>query len=66
MSRRYTSDHKLLVLRLLNAFNDDVTFTSRFTRIPERTLRDWRRDALSAGGLPRSAVKFQLTPKRRL
>ncbi len=65
MSNRYSSAHKLLVLRLLYAFYGDITFTSRFTGIPERTLRDWYADARRAGGLPRSAVRFQVQQKRR-
>ena len=48
MSRRYTPDHKALVLKILVSFKYDVTATSRFTGIPERTLRDWTRQIPSA------------------
>jgi hypothetical protein len=65
MSRRYSPEHKRLVLRLLSAFRGDVAMTSRFTGIPERTLRDWYADARRAGGLPRVAMRFALQPKRR-
>jgi len=42
MSRRYAPDHKLLVLRIFAAFFEgDIAATSRFTGIPERTIRDW-------------------------
>ncbi len=44
MSRRYASDHKALVLKILVSFKYDVTATSRYTGIPERTLRDWTRE----------------------
>ncbi|MEZ4671936.1 MAG: hypothetical protein R3E39_28870 [Anaerolineae bacterium] len=42
MSRRYATDHKQLVMRLVKeAFNGDVAKTARYANIPERTLRDW-------------------------
>ena len=65
MSKRYSPDHKLLVLRLFAAFNGDFAATSRFTGIPERTLRDWVVQARTAEGLPRSAIRFQPATKRR-
>jgi hypothetical protein len=65
MSRRYSPDHKRLVLRLLRAFSGDVAATSQFTGIPERTLRDWYADAKRAGGLPRTAARFTFQPRRR-
>ena len=39
MSRRYSSDHKALVLKILKAYKDDVLAASRYTGVPERTLR---------------------------
>ncbi|MEO8609725.1 MAG: hypothetical protein ABI690_17670 [Chloroflexota bacterium] len=42
MSRRYSPDHKQLVLRIFAVFFDgDAVATSKFTGIPERTIRDW-------------------------
>jgi len=64
MSRRYSPDHKLLVLRLYVAFQGDIAAASRFTHVPERTLRDWVADAKMAGRLPRVAIRFQSVPKR--
>jgi transposase-like protein len=46
MSRRYSPDHKALVLKILKAYKDDVTAASRYTGVPERTLREWRRAAV--------------------
>jgi hypothetical protein len=65
MSRRYSPEHKRLVLRLLSAFSGDVATTSRFTGIPERTLRDWYADARRTGSFPRAAMRFALQQKRR-
>ena len=39
---RYSPAHKKLVLRLFKeVLKQDVMATSRYTGIPERTLRDW-------------------------
>ena len=65
MSTRYSQAHKLLVLRLLSAFNGDVAQTSRFTGVPERTLRDWIVSARQAGGLPRTNLRLQYVQRRR-
>jgi hypothetical protein len=46
MSKRYSPDHRTLVLKLLRyAFKNDIAATSRFCMIPERTIREWRRQA---------------------
>jgi hypothetical protein len=65
MSTRYSPAHKLLVLRLLSAFSGNVFQTSRFTGVPERTLRDWIISARQAGGLPRTRLRLQFVQKRR-
>jgi hypothetical protein len=65
MSRRYSPEHKLLVLRLLSAFSGDIVATSRFTGVPERTLRDWYADARRTGNVPRAAMRFALQQKQR-
>jgi transposase-like protein len=44
MSKRYAPDHKQLVLRVFRDFLWDVTKTNAYTGIPERTLRQWRRE----------------------
>jgi hypothetical protein len=44
MSRRYSADHKALVLKILKAYKDDVIAASHYTGVPERTLREWRRE----------------------
>ena len=42
MSRRYSPDHKELVLRVFAIlFECNAAATSKFTGIPERTIRDW-------------------------
>lgn len=42
MSRRYSPGHKQLVLTIFAVFFDvDVIATSKFTGVPERTIRDW-------------------------
>lgn len=65
MSRRYSRAHKLLVLRLLQAFEGNITLTSDFTGIPERTLREWRRQAKLAGRLPASAIRIRFVHRRQ-
>ncbi|MBZ0290953.1 MAG: hypothetical protein K8L99_00145 [Anaerolineae bacterium] len=42
MSKRYSPDHKALVMSLLRQNGGNTTLTSQQTGIPARTLRDWR------------------------
>lgn len=42
MSRRYSPEHKALVLQTLDRNGDNITVTSIQTGVPERTIRDWR------------------------
>jgi hypothetical protein len=42
MSQRYTPEHKALIMRVLRAYQGDIIAASRFTGVPQRTLRDWR------------------------
>ena len=54
---RYSPAHKKLVLRLFKeVFKQDVMATSRYTGIPERTLRDWIYAARHAAASRRSAA----------
>jgi hypothetical protein len=57
MSRRYAPDHKNLVLKILSNFKGDVTATSRYTGIPERTLREWHNEQRAAARLRASAMQ---------
>lgn len=43
MSRRYAPDHKRLALKIMQDFKWDAAQASRYTAIPERTLREWHR-----------------------
>ena len=61
MSRRYSPDHKELVLRVFAlVFDCNAAATSKFTGIPERTIRDWyyadleamKREYAAAAGTP--------------
>ncbi len=42
MSRRYSPEHRALILRILVAYRGNVREASRFAGVPERTLREWR------------------------
>lgn len=42
MSKRYSPEHKALVLQKWEANGGDIALTSVQTGIPERTLRQWR------------------------
>jgi len=59
MSRRYSPDHKRLVLKIFNDFKGNVRNTVRYTGVPERTLRDWVDDARAAEARRRAAVQRQ-------
>ncbi|MEO8607626.1 MAG: hypothetical protein ABI690_07080 [Chloroflexota bacterium] len=65
MSRRYSPDHKSLVLKILKNFKDDVLTTSRYTGVPERTLREWRREQREMAALRRRAAVQQRKPSQR-
>jgi hypothetical protein len=43
MSKRYALDHKILALKVMRDFNWDAAKASQYTGIPDRTLREWRR-----------------------
>ena len=53
MSRRYSPDHKALVLKILKAYKDDGVVASGYTGVPERTLREWRREEREMAALRR-------------
>ena len=54
---RYSPAHKKLVIRLFKeVFKQDVTATSRYTGIPERTLCDWLYAARRAAASRKSAA----------
>jgi hypothetical protein len=57
MSRRYAPDHKQLVLKILSNFKEDVTITSRYTGVPERTVREWRNEQRAAAASRRAAMQ---------
>jgi hypothetical protein len=66
MSHRYSPAHKELVLRLFkDAFKKDVMETVRYTRVPERTLRDWLYAARRAEASRRAAAAQRPAPKRQ-
>jgi hypothetical protein len=65
MSRRYAPDHKNLVLKLLANFKGDVVVASRYTGVPERTLREWRDEQQAATMRQRAAMQKAKTPQRR-
>ena len=65
MSRRYSPDHKALVMKILKAYKDDVTAASRYTGIPERTLREWRREQRLAAMRQRAAMQSRNMSKRQ-
>lgn len=44
MPRHYSADQKATALQMLDSLFGDVSATSDRTGIPERTLRDWRRE----------------------
>ncbi len=44
MSKRYTSEHKIAVLALLDANGGSVLLTAAQCGIPQRTLRAWKAD----------------------
>ena len=63
---RYSPAHKKLVLRLFKeVFKQDVMATSRYTNIPERTLRDWLYAARRAAASRKSAAAAHPTAQRR-
>jgi hypothetical protein len=63
---RYSLAHKKLVLRLyLEIFKRDVMRTSRYTGIPERTLRDWVYAARRAAASRKSAATTMPIVQRR-
>jgi hypothetical protein len=64
MSRRYTPDHKALVLKILVANKGDITATSRFTGVPERTLRDWQIE-IPPAAFSRIPATLANAPKRQ-
>jgi hypothetical protein len=66
MSRRYALDHKNLILKLLANFKGDVVATSRYTGVPERTLREWRNEQQAAAMRQRAAVqKAKMSQQRQ-
>ncbi len=52
MSRQYTDEERVEALALLRCNRSNVALTSKQTRIPERTLREWRRLQRVQNGLP--------------
>ena len=63
---RYSPAHKQLVLRLFKeVFKRDVMATSRYTGIPERTLRDWLYAARRAAASRKPAATAHLITQRR-
>jgi hypothetical protein len=73
MARRYSPDHKYLILRLVkDAFKGDVTATASYARIPERNLCDWLHAARMQAMYHKARVehqrpeKSQHPPKRSL
>ncbi|MBI1279154.1 MAG: hypothetical protein GC179_13595 [Anaerolineaceae bacterium] len=63
---RYSPAHKKLVLRLFKeVFKQDVVATSRYTGIPERTLRDWVYAARRAAASPKPAAAAVPIVQRR-
>ncbi len=63
---RYAPTHKKLVLRLYKeAFKGDVMATSRYTEVPERTLRDWIYAARRAAASRKPAATAHPTAQRR-
>jgi len=66
MSTRYSLQHKKLVIRLFKeVFKQDVMATSRYTGIPERTLRDWIYAARRAAASRKSAATTMPIVQRR-
>jgi transposase-like protein len=67
MSKRYARDHKILALKIMQDFKWDVVKASRYTNIPERTLRQWRREwrEKAARSRANAAVKTKM-PKQQL
>jgi hypothetical protein len=66
MSRRYSPDHKALVLKILKAYKDDVVAASRYTGVPERTLREWRHEEHEMAALKgRAAVQGRKLSQRQ-
>ena len=65
MSRRYSPDHKALVLKILKAYKDDVSAASRYTGVPERTLREWRREQRLAAMRHRAAMTSRKLPQQQ-
>jgi transposase-like protein len=65
MSRRYSPDHKALILKILNAYKKDVVAASRYTGVPERTLREWRREQRAASLRRRAAVQQRKVPQQQ-
>jgi hypothetical protein len=63
MSRRYAPDHKQLVLRVFAlVFDCNAAATSKFTGIPERTIRDWYYDDLEAIKREYAAAAAETSP----
>ncbi len=56
MSKRYSSDFKRLVLRLLHLNKGNVIEVAHFADIPERTLRDWQRNERESVARRRAAA----------
>ncbi len=65
MSRRYSPDHKALILKILAAYNQDITITCAFTGVPERTLRDWQAEQRRLAARARTAAAKKSTATRR-
>jgi transposase-like protein len=65
MSRRYSTAHKQLVLKLLQSFKGDITATSRYTGVPQRTLREWREHQVRVAAARRQSAGGTPPPSRR-
>lgn len=65
MTKRYSSDYKWLVLKLLHVNQNDVVAIARFAGVPERTLRDWQRNEQKSADLQRASAAAAVPPSRR-
>ncbi len=66
MSKRYCPEYKQLVLRLIKqAFRGSIPEASRFTGVPQRTLRDWRREQQKTAARPLVATTKSTQIARR-
>jgi transposase-like protein len=65
VSKRYSPDFKWLVLKLLRYNDSELSDIARFAGIPERTLRDWRRNSSEEAARRRNQVAAAQHPAQR-